>query len=529
MAPTQGSDDKPRSRRVDPVMRNALRYTISTREHELLQGYLISRAPSVLHKRLAPLSEEHPSTGQADDFNAATVRLALRLFVTSYSGLKAWSYISQRLTGRGGGNQLSLSLSSILFFHRILHRFFVRLREGLRSDEARSFRRRNPRTARALTSKLAPAVGASLSGLFLGISPADQTRITIAIYIFTRSLEFLYNNLDSKGYFKAKPWWLGSWLLMPLATGQLLHAFVFDRDCFPEAYGNFIMKRSPEYVHTKPADYPTHLPWPSTFETVDSLASISRLRWPAFTSPILFPNAKTLPKSLVAIKPLTDPAHPAIKRVSCAVLHPHDPSCLRTYISYYIRAFPGMARFWAIVYTLFALPRWRTFTSAPLQFLTTLTKSILRTSVFLTSAIGIAWSSICLLQRILPGHVLPTNRWFVSGFLAGLSAFVERGSKNSRSAFTYSTRMSLDSLWKVGKKHGWWRGIRNGDVLLFAACLGLVNVVYDREAKAVEGAVLRKGLSVLKGDGWVDRVQTPVADKVGKESREGEQTKDKTS
>ena len=34
---------------------------------------------------------------------------------------------------------------------------------------------------------------------------------------------------------------------MPLATGQLLHAFVFDRDCFPKVY-NFSYAFLDEYA-----------------------------------------------------------------------------------------------------------------------------------------------------------------------------------------------------------------------------------------------------------------------------------------
>lgn len=52
--------------------------------------------------------------------------------------------------------------------------------------------------------------------------------------MMTRAAEFAYNKAENDGWFRDKPWWWGSWMLMPLATGQLLHAFVFDRDCFPQ-------------------------------------------------------------------------------------------------------------------------------------------------------------------------------------------------------------------------------------------------------------------------------------------------------
>jgi len=130
--------------------------------------------------------------------------------------------------------RLSLSLSLILLLHRLLFRFFSRLRSNLLTKDAAPFRRRNPRISRSLTSRLAPAIGASLAGFALGVYPGDQLRLSIAIYIATRSVEFTYSALEGDGWFKNKPWWWGSWLLMPLATGQLLHAFVFDRDCFPK-------------------------------------------------------------------------------------------------------------------------------------------------------------------------------------------------------------------------------------------------------------------------------------------------------
>ena len=73
-----------------------------------------------------------------------------------------------------------------------------------------------------------------MAGFALGVYPADQLRITIAIYVATRAAEFTYNALENDAWFRKKPSWVGSWMLMPFATGQLLHAFVFDRDCFPK-------------------------------------------------------------------------------------------------------------------------------------------------------------------------------------------------------------------------------------------------------------------------------------------------------
>ncbi|KAG9692563.1 hypothetical protein KCU95_g7401, partial [Aureobasidium melanogenum] len=501
--------------KLDPVTRNALRYTVSAKEYELLHQYLASRAPSV-QKRALPPRKFEAIVQSNHDATVSTVRASLRVFAMTYAALKGWDVISRRLrpsspntktTGPKASNlRLSASLSLILLFHRLLYRFFLRLRASLLEPSARPFRRRNPRISLGLTSRYTPAIGAALSGLFLGVCPASQLRISVAIYTFSRSLEFAYNAAEEKGIWgkRGKPDWVGSWMLMPFACGQLLHAFVFDRDCFPTNFGSFILKRSPEYIQQRPSTYPADKSWPATFDIVDGLADISRLRWPSFVSPILFPAAKQhLPSSISHLSPITAPAHPAITNTSCALLHPNDPSCMRTYVKYFIASFPSTARFFTVIYAVFALISYKSFLQNPMQQLNHLAAKILRMSLFITGSIGTAWGSICLFATYLPRNTLATQRWFLSGFLGGLWAFVAR--RGQRSSFIYSARMSLDSFWKVGVKRGWWKGVKGGDVMLFATSLALINALYETQPKAVRGAMIRKGMGVLRGEGWVDR------------------------
>ncbi|KAF1837326.1 hypothetical protein BDW02DRAFT_544222 [Decorospora gaudefroyi] len=540
-SPSASSSDKqpkPKPQPIDPILRNALRYTISAKEYALLHQYLLSRAPVVKKRTIHPKRYDAIVKGP-DDYNVAAFRASLRLGVATFSGLKAWELITTKLLARGttvkrtqprtpfwksSNVRLSSSLALILLFHRLLRRFFVRIRESLLSNDARSFRRRNPRVSRSLTSKLAPAIGSSLAGFFLAVYPGDQLRVTIAIYIMTRALEFSYNYLEELGYFKNRPSWFGSWMIMPVACGQLLHAFVFDRDCFPTSLGTTILNQSPEYIQKRPSDYPSTLPWPGTYDIVDSLAEISRQRWPPFVSPILFPNAETLPNRLSSISPITSPAHPAIKSLSCALLHPQDPSCLRTYIQYWIQAFPKIARVMALFFTAMSLTRYKAFLASPLSAANQLARKILRMSLFLSGAIGTSWGSICLFQTLLPRSFLSTQRWFLGGFLGGAWAFLERS--GGRANFLYSARLSVDSLWKVGVKRGWWTGLRNGDVLLFVASLAAVNVLYEVSPTSVNSGVARKGLGVLRGEGWVDRAalmregKGSLADERAREERE---------
>jgi hypothetical protein len=41
-----------------------------------------------------------------------------------------------------------------------------------------------------------------------------------------------------------------------------------------------MLKFSPQYIQKRPVGYPAHLPWPTTYDTIDSLAEVSRLNYP---------------------------------------------------------------------------------------------------------------------------------------------------------------------------------------------------------------------------------------------------------
>lgn len=527
---TSPASDGPKGQRVsakstaDPILRNALRYTISAQEYETLHKYIISR--SKVLKRNAPTVakvERLVERPGRDDYHASAVRAASRVFVATGAALKLYGLVVERVLGqksaqgkklpfwRSPNFRLSLSISTILLLHRILFRFFTRLRAQLLSPEARPFRQRNKRTGQSLTSSLAPAIGASLAGFMLAVYPSEQLRVTIAIYALSRAAEFAYNHAEEEGWIWGqrsgieRPWWWGSWLLFPLTCGQLVHAFIFDRETIPEGLSDFIFKNSPQYLHGKPVDYPSNLPWPSPDEVVDKVAQMSRLNYPPFTSPILFPDSTTLPNSLASISPITAPAHPLIHSLTCATLHPSDTSCLRTYLTYWIQVFPRITRMFAILFAVLSIPKYKSFYHSPILSLNSLASRILRYAAFVAGSIGTSWASICLFQQLFPKRFLATQRFFLGGVLGGLWGWIVRG--DARGEFLYGMRTSLDSLWKVGRKRGWWKGIRGGDVGLFVASLMVINVIYERDARAINSGVVRRGISSLRGEGLRDWVE----------------------
>lgn len=94
-SPSSGKPDK-----LDPVVRNALRYTLSAREYKLLHQYLISRAPPAARQRAPPPRRYEAIVKATDDYNAAAVRASLRLGLSSYAALKLWEIVSTRLLSK---------------------------------------------------------------------------------------------------------------------------------------------------------------------------------------------------------------------------------------------------------------------------------------------------------------------------------------------------------------------------------------------------------------------------------------------
>jgi hypothetical protein len=116
---------------ADPILRNALRYTISAREYATLHKYVISRsralkkrAPTVdTVQRIIEGQPRKPAGGKgakgkgkgrgsedgdenagaahgADDYNARAIRHSIRVFVATGAMMKLWGVVSARLTGK---------------------------------------------------------------------------------------------------------------------------------------------------------------------------------------------------------------------------------------------------------------------------------------------------------------------------------------------------------------------------------------------------------------------------------------------
>lgn len=116
---------------VHPLLRTTLRYTLSAKEYKLLHDYLVKRSPTAVQKRFvspqryeALYHSSSPPSGRSgdgksssrggDDYNAAAVRAALRVFLAASAGLKAWDVISGRLAGKAAAKTKYVPVSILL-------------------------------------------------------------------------------------------------------------------------------------------------------------------------------------------------------------------------------------------------------------------------------------------------------------------------------------------------------------------------------------------------------------------------------
>ncbi|RAL11649.1 uncharacterized protein BO97DRAFT_406029 [Aspergillus homomorphus CBS 101889] len=504
------------------VVRTILRISLSAKEYKRIHDYAIQRTPISVQSRLPSPSQYEIIIRSRNKHNAAAVRVSLRAFLLSLSLTKLVDILRNRirrdipsskepraLSVRSPKLRISASFALVLLLHRFLYRFFVKLRVNLRTDDARPFRDRNPRVSKVLTSRFAPAVGASFAGFALWICPRNQFRVIAAIYSATRSLEYLFNALDEKGWFENRPSWFGSWLLMPVACAQLFHSFIFDREATPSFLGKVIFKLSPSYIRGRPESLPLNVAWPEKEDVIDSLANISALRWPSFVSPILHPgSSKTPPSTLTSISPVTGSAHPAISSLSCALLHPSGPSCSTAFLHHILLSVPPLARFLTAITLALSLRNLKNIASHPITSLNDISQKVMKLTAVLSTSVGAAWASICLWNSVLPRSTMPTKRFFLSGALAGLPfAFLSP----NRGLFLYFFRAAVATAWKTAVKRGLWTGWQDGELCIIVASWALMGCILEARPSAVQGRVIRKALSWMRGDGCADPLR--VAEK----------------
>ncbi|BFZ59581.1 hypothetical protein YB2330_000595 [Saitoella coloradoensis] len=139
----------------------------------------------------------------------------------------------------------------------------------------------------------------------------------------------------------------------------------------------------------------------------------------------------------------------------------------------------ALVKVFNLIHASLALLRLRNPPGAPLPPTTTAVLGVfaktLKSSVLITGGLSTFWGLADILSAFLPSHALPTSRFYILGFLAGLwGQYID-----SRALALYLARTATESAWKIAVERGFVRGRKGGDVMLVAVGMGILGACYE--------------------------------------------------
>jgi hypothetical protein len=481
----------PQTCSTDRCIAYTIRFLLSTKEYRKLVSRLGAK-----WLPLAPSPEivEESSSSSGDHIHNV-VRSQTRLYLSSYGTM---AVLNAMVLKRRGyvieASKIAASLTCVSGIYKIVYSLLSRLAEH-------QFKALEPLKLKPTSKFLVPLVSGVFAGSAYRLFP-HQGKGYIALYVATRTAEFIYNYLDDMGLLEFKPRILGAWALFPFAFSQLFYTFIFYPDCCPASFRRIMLRLSQPYIAAKPMGYPTTDHWPNPNEIVSSIAVIARSRYPKFLSPILFPASFIIPSGLDAVEPVLAMAHPAITSLTGALTHPTEPSEFRTYAELILRDYSTVSKYVFGLYVVLGMVRRKS--TIPNVLLSSVANAA-RTSTFIVMTVASAWSGIGLSQQILNNKFIPVMRFKLIGFLSGLWAFADQ--VNGHARYMYAVRLAFVSYWNTLVKERKGRPfIRHGDVMLFAVSFAVLMAIFDVSPGSIPGPSLRKSLNWVKTNRYEDPV-----------------------
>lgn len=413
-------------------------------------GGLPPRSPFVPLSNIHPLEEGPPSSKPTekiaypsaqnalhnilkDEALPVTSRHTLRSFAAGYTIHTLLNVLLPILARRksprqalgalvsAGGARIASALALYTFFYRGFHYWlsFLRLKVLASLPEiaptpltdASHRSRALSRLVRLLRGNgIVPFLSSLVASPALLLLPSQSAtsgvtfpRKTFALDLFTKGLHAHFQVLKRRR--SSLVTWLPEWcdlaLLYAISQGQLLYAFLFEPDCFPKSYGDFILRRSSAYVQPRPNGLPESISWPSHRQIADHVALMSTptptsAPFPAFSSASLSSlRSSGVPSSspYSVINPILDwsPAHPSHSRLMCAMLHPNEPSCKVNYLNFWSSEWKQSAKFVALITAVFNVFKWRSWKRDPEGSLFRFAMSVAQGATVISGNIAAAW------------------------------------------------------------------------------------------------------------------------------------------
>jgi hypothetical protein len=277
--------------------------------------------------------------------------------------------------------------------------------------------------------------------------------------------------------------WLRAWggtLVMALASSQILFAYIVAPQTLPRSYYGFLV------VHGGLKSRYGSLAVPMLSQIGEAVLRMNNLSGAETQVPDNMTSAEFIAREVSPNIATVLPQGVRHNYFICALEHPWNTSCTKAHLSTFVGAIGRSLKLYmplnAIMTVIFS---GRRLIKDPVNTLTRYVKSVIRSSVFLSSYVTVAWLVPCTLRRLLKREAI----WFyyVNGILSGLCALIEAPGRRIELGM-YCLPRALESFWRCGVQWGWWHNIRHAEVAYFAFAMGALMSIYQTAPESIHGS-----------------------------------------
>ncbi|KAF9182830.1 hypothetical protein BGZ50_004672 [Haplosporangium sp. Z 11] len=357
-------------------------------------------------------------------------------------------------------------------------------------------------------------VAGSVAGLTLILDKNKSRRTALTLYLFTRSIQFgssyamkkwaehrhakksanrlaLRDAVESSGQKQelvTKTAWddvlakvmsaSAATVVMSMTACVIIYSCVIEPEAMPKSYWKFIMEHSglpqkfgpmfPPLVGAFRSQYNVLRELPGGMEHIGIPTGITSKE---FVAQNISPNIATL---------FPNDIHHDFQL--CALLHPLTP-CSGHAKDVLTGEFKRAAKMYGTLNFIVTLVfQHKKLASNPKEVAYRYVKSTIRSCLFLTVYVFFAFYTPCVMRRILKRETIFT--YLINGTLSGLAVLIEAPGRQMELAL-YCLPRALETVWSIMLKRGLVRNIRNGDIALFSASMGVMMTLYQNDPSVI--------------------------------------------
>jgi len=320
------------------------------------------------------------------------------------------------------------------------------------------------RKYRQKEDKLNAFVAGSVAGLSLLLDEKSR-RTSIALYISTRALEFVYVYLMRRGMLPNIPH--GDALVMAISSSQILYALLREQDTLSKSYYSFLLTHG---GFSKYGDLAKPYLLSLSNTTYDRPTDLTPLKHLLTDYPLPFEELNNSPNIIK----------------THALSHPHTDSCTMGSVHFLMEAMPRSLKLYVPLNVLMGLLfRYKLLLKRPDQFLLKTALSSLRSSIFLSLYCANGYFTPCHFRNLLKKDY--NFVYYLNGFISGLAVLIEQKPRRLELAM-YCLPRALESFWNSLIKWGYVKNIKNGEVIYYSIAMGALMSIYQNEPDNLNSA-----------------------------------------